>query len=187
MQLNSQKSGSVCPYIGKHTLLSVGGQAVSSGTLALSLWPLTGHTGKAHPLKPAHLPLHCQPTSSHWENKINHQPNHSLRKIYIPVGRYKYIHQIILYLVSLRLNSITAKRYNYINLTITAKRAFRGMAGLAVLYPSVVDCMGWRVKTLSRCLPDDFRGYSVNLCRWPQLQPLSHPSGSPVRLESHPG
>ena len=76
MQLNSQKSGSVCPYIGKHTLLSVGGQAVSSGTLALSLWPLTGHTGKAHPLKPAHLPLHCQPTSSlDWENKINHQPN----------------------------------------------------------------------------------------------------------------
>lgn len=64
-----------------------------------------------------------------------------------------------------RVGSITARRYNYINLTITAKRAFRRMAGLAVLYPSVVDCMGWRVKTLSRCLPDDFRGYSVNLCQ----------------------
>ena len=77
--------------------------------------------------------------------------------------------------------SITAKRYNYINLTITAKRAsdknsitarraFRRMAGLAVLYPSVVDCMGWRVKTLSGCLPDDFRGYSVNLCQVAQDQ-----------------
>ena len=157
----------MCPYNRKHTLLSVGGKAVSSGTLALSLWPLTGHTGKAHPLKPAHLPLHCQPTSSpDWENKINiTQPNHSLRKKYIPVRRYKYIHQIILYLVSLRINSITAKRYKDRVGSITAKRAFRGMAGLAVLCPSVVDCMDWKGKTLSRCLPDDFRGYSVNLCR----------------------
>lgn len=149
MQLNSQKSGSVCPYNRKHTLLSVGGKAVSSGTLALSLWPLTGHTGKAHPLKPAHLPLHCQPTSSpDWEVKFNiTQLNHSLRKKYIPVRRYKYIHQIILYLVSLRINSITAKRAFDEN-SIPSKRAFRGMAGLAVLYPSVVDCMGWRLKTL---------------------------------------
>ena len=61
--------------------------------------------------------------------------------------------------------SITAKRYKDRVGSITAKRAFRGMAGLAVLYPSVVDCMGWRVKALSRCLPDDLRGYSVNLCR----------------------
>ena len=108
MQLNSQKSGSVCPYNRKHTLLSVGGQAVSSGTLALSLWPLTGHTGKAHPLKPAHLPLHCQPTSSLiWENIINHQINHSLRKIYIPVRRYNYIRQISDKNI---LSAITAKR-----------------------------------------------------------------------------
>ena len=47
------------------------------------------------------------------------------------------IAQIILDSVSLRLNSITAKM------------AFQGMAGLAVLYPSVVDYIGWRVKTLS--------------------------------------
>jgi len=47
------------------------------------------------------------------------------------------IAQIILYSVSLRLNSITARR------------AFRGMAGLAVLYPSVVDYIGWSLKTLS--------------------------------------
>ena len=47
------------------------------------------------------------------------------------------IAQIILCSVSLRLNSIIAKR------------AFRGMAGLAVLYPSVVDCIGWSLKTLS--------------------------------------
>ena len=74
MQLNSQKSGSVCPYNIKHTLLLVGGKAVSSGTLALSLWPLAGHTGKAHPLKPAHLPLHGQPTSS-LEKKIKTDPS----------------------------------------------------------------------------------------------------------------
>ena len=108
MQLNSQKSGSVCPYNIKHTLLSVSGKAVSSGTLALNLWPLTGHTGKAHPLKPAHLPLHCQPTSSlDWENNINHQINHSLCKKYIPVRRYKYFHQISDKNI---LSAITAKR-----------------------------------------------------------------------------
>jgi hypothetical protein len=150
----------VCPYNIKHTLLSVGGKAVSSGTLALSLWPLAGHTGKAHPLKPAHLPLHGQPTSSlDWENKINHQPNrltgrtgitqltHSLVQNIIPVRRYKYNHQIILDSVSLRLNSITAKRAFDMN-PMPSKRAFRGMAGLAVLYPSVVDYIGWRLKTL---------------------------------------
>jgi len=120
VQLNSQKSGSVCPYNIKHTLLSVGGKAVSSGTLALSLWPLTGHTGKAHPLKPAHLPLHCQPTSSlDWENKINHQPNrltgrtgitqltHSLVQNIIPVRRYKYS---VGSLVTYYTRSITARR-----------------------------------------------------------------------------
>ena len=160
MQLNSQKSGSVCPYNIKHTLLSVGGKAVSSGTLALSLWPLAGHTGKAHPLKPAHLPLHCQPTSSlDWENKINHQPNrltgrtgitqltHSLVQNIIPVRRYKYNHQIILDSVSLRLNSITARRAFDEN-PMPSRRAFQRMAGLAVLYPSVVDYIGWRLKTL---------------------------------------
>jgi len=134
VQLNSQKSGSVCPYNIKHTLLSVSGKAVSSGTLALSLWPLTGHTGKAHPLKPAHLPLHCQPTSSlDWENKMNHQPNRltggtditqlnqSLVQNIIPAKRYKYNHQIS------DKNILSA---------ITANRAFQRMAGLAVLYPA---------------------------------------------------
>lgn len=47
------------------------------------------------------------------------------------------------------MNLIPAKRYNHINLTITANRAFQGMAGLAVLYLSVVDCIGWSLKTLS--------------------------------------
>ena len=170
MQLNSQKSGSVCPYNIKHTLLSVGGKAVSSGTLALSLWPLAGHTGKAHPLKPAHLPLHCQPTSSlDWENKINHQPNrltgrtgitqltHSLVQNIIPVRRYKYIRKIsdknMLSAITAKrgkdkVRSITARRYKDRVRSITANRAFRGMAGLAVLYLSVVDCIGLRVKTL---------------------------------------
>lgn len=146
MQLNSQKSGSVCPYNIKHTLLSVGGKAVSSGTLALSLWPLTGHTGKAHPLKPAHLPLHCQPTSSlDWENIINHQINHSLRKIYISVRRYKYS---VGSLVTYYTRPITDRRYKDRVRSITANRAFRGMAGLTVLYPSAVDCIDWRLKTL---------------------------------------
>lgn len=145
MQLNSKKSGSGSPYIVLLLLLLVVGQAVSSGTLALSLWPLTGHTGKAHPLKPAHLPLHCQPTSSlDWENKINHQINHSLRKIYIPVRRYKYS---VGSLVTYYTRSITARRAFDIN-PMPSKRAFRGMAGLAVLYPSVVDCVDWRLKTL---------------------------------------
>ena len=135
MQLNSKKSGSGSPYIVLLLLLLVVGQAVSSGTLALSLWPLTGHTGKAHPLKPAHLPLHCQPTSSlDWKNKMNHQINHSLRKIYIPVRRYKYS---------------VGSLVTYYTRSITARRAFQRMAGLAVLCTSVVDCIDWRVKTLS--------------------------------------
>ena len=146
MQLNSKKSGSGSPYIVLLLLLLVVGQAVSSGTLALSLWPLTGHTGKAHPLKPAHLPLHCQPTSSlDWENIINHQINHSLRKIYIPVRRYKYsVGSLFTYYT----RSITDRRYKDRVRSITANRAFRGMAGLAVLYPSVVDCIGLGLKTL---------------------------------------
>ena len=37
--------------------------------------------------------------------------------------------------------SITAKRNKAILSAITANRAFQGMAGLAVLYPSVVDWM----------------------------------------------
>jgi hypothetical protein len=153
VQLNSQKSGSVCPYNIKHTLLSVGGKAVSSGRLALSLWPLTGHTGKAHPLKPAHLPLHGQPTSSlDWENKINHQPNRLTGRTGITRSRHlsaslNIIAQIILDSVSLRLNPITARRAFDEN-PMPSRRAFRGMAGLAVLYPSVVDCIGWRLKTL---------------------------------------
>jgi len=36
---------------------------------------------------------------------------------------------------------ITAKRNKAILSAITANRAFQGMAGLAVLYPSVVDWM----------------------------------------------
>jgi len=46
-------------------------------------------------------------------------------------------------------NVIPVSRYESIPLAITANRAFQGMAGLAVLYPSVVDYIGWRVKTLS--------------------------------------
>ena len=84
------------------------------------------------------------------------QPTHSLVQNIIPARRYKYNHQITgkagsrsipLSRYKDKVRSITAKRAFDIN-PITAKRAFRGMAGLAVLYPSVVDYIGWRVKTL---------------------------------------
>ena len=61
-----------------------------------------------------------------------------------------------------------SKRYNHIHQisdknilsAITANRAFRGMAGLAVLYPSVVDYIGQAIKDSPVCLLGDFRGYS---------------------------
>jgi len=46
------------------------------------------------------------------------------------------------------MDPMPSKRYKDKVRSITAKRAFRGMAGLAVLYPSVVDCIGWMIKTL---------------------------------------
>jgi len=54
------------------------------------------------------------------------------------------------------INPMPSRRYNHIHQisdknilsAITAKRAFRGMAGLAVLYPSVVDYIDRRLKTL---------------------------------------
>ena len=79
------------------------------------------------------------------------QPNHSLvqnikveSKIFkqtfdmdlIPSKRYKD-----------KARSITAKRAFDIN-PMPSKRAFRGMAGLAVLYPSVVDYIDRMLKTL---------------------------------------
>jgi hypothetical protein len=39
------------------------------------------------------------------------------------------------------INPMPSRRNKVILSAITAKRAFRGMAGLAVLYPSVVDWM----------------------------------------------
>ena len=99
------------------------------------------------------------------------QPNHLLVINPMPPKRYKYNHQITNKNI---LSAITAKRafdkypmpskrYNHIKLTITAKRAFRGMAGLAVLYPSVLDYIGQAVKDSPVCLLGDFRGYSVLL------------------------
>jgi len=73
-----------------------------------------------------------------------HQINHSLRKKYISVRRYKYFHQISDKNI---LSAITANRA-FDKYPIPSKRAFQGMAGLAVLYLSVVDCIGWRIKTL---------------------------------------
>ena len=104
---------------------------------------------------------------------MNHQINHLLRKKYILVRRYKYNHQISDKNI---LSAITAnrafdkypmpsKRYKDKVRSITANRAFRGMAGLAVLYPSVLDYIGQAVKDALSVLYGALRGYSVNLCR----------------------
>ena len=71
------------------------------------------------------------------------------------------------------INPIPSKRYNHIHQisdknilsAITAKRAFIGMAGLAVLYPSVLDYIGQAIKDALSALYGDLGGYPVNLCR----------------------
>lgn len=83
-----------------------------------------------------------------------HSPNRLTGRTGITRSRHltvslNIIAQIILDSVSLGLNSITARRYKDKVRSITANRAFRGMAGLAVLYPSVVDYIGWGLGTLS--------------------------------------
>ena len=40
------------------------------------------------------------------------------------------------------------------------------MAGLAVLYPSVVDYIGQAVKDSPVCLVGDYSGYVEIICRW---------------------
>ena len=64
------------------------------------------------------------------------------------------------------LSAITAKR-TFDENPIPSKRAFRGMAGLAVLYPSVVDCIGQAVKDSPVCLLGDYSGYLEIICRYP--------------------
>ncbi len=71
----------------------------------------------------------------------------------MPSKRYKYNHQITGKTGS---RSITAKRNKDILSAITAKRAFQGMAGLAVLYPSVLDYIGQAVKDSPVCLLGDY-------------------------------
>ena len=84
----------------------------------------------------------------------------------MPSRRYNHIHQISDKNI---LSAITAKRAIDEN-PIPSKRAFRGMAGLAVLYPSVLDYIGQAIKGSPVCLLGDFRGYSVNLCQVAQDQ-----------------
>jgi hypothetical protein len=74
------------------------------------------------------------------------QLNQSLVQNIIPAKRYKDTHQIT---GKTGNRSIPPKRGKDILLAITANRAFQGMAGLAVLYPSVVDYIDWGMKTLS--------------------------------------
>lgn len=74
-----------------------------------------------------------------------HSPNRPLAQNVISARRYKYNHQIIDKNI---LSAITANRAFDEN-PMPSKRAFRGMAGLAVLYPSVVDYIGWGLGALS--------------------------------------
>jgi len=87
---------------------------------------------------------------------MNHQPNRLTGRTGITRSRHlpaslNVITQVILDSVSLELNLITAKRA-FDTYPMPSKRAFRGMAGLAVLYPSVVDYIGWAVKDSPVCL-----------------------------------
>ena len=124
---------------------------------------------------------------------MNHQPTHSLvqnikveSKIFkqtfdmdlIPLKRYKdrvrpitaKRNKDILSAITAKrafdINPMPSKRYNHINLSITANRAFRGMAGLAVLYPSVLDYIGQAVKDSPVCLLGDYSGYLKIICRY---------------------
>ena len=64
-----------------------------------------------------------------------------------------------------KVRSITARRA-FDTYPMPSKRAFRGMAGLAVLYPSVVDYIGQAVKDSPVCLLGDYSGYVEIICRW---------------------
>jgi hypothetical protein len=75
------------------------------------------------------------------------QLTHSLVQNIIPPKRYEDRVRSITAKRAFDINPMPSERYNHINLSITAKRAFQGMAGLAVLYPSMVDCMYRSQKT----------------------------------------
>jgi len=101
------------------------------------------------------------------------QPTHSLVINPMPPKRYKYNHQItgknILSAITAKrnkdiLSAITAKRAFDMN-PMPSKRAFQGMAGLAVLYPSVVDYIGKAIKDSPVCLLGDYSGYLEIICR----------------------
>jgi len=84
------------------------------------------------------------------------QPTHSLVINLMPSKRYNHINLTITAKRPFDENPMPSRRYNHIHQisdknilsAITAKRAFQGMAGLAVLYPSVVDYIDRRLKTL---------------------------------------
>jgi hypothetical protein len=76
------------------------------------------------------------------------QLNQSLVQNIIPAKRYNHINLTITAKRAFDINPMPSRRYKDKVRSITANRAFQGMAGLAALYPSVVDYIGWRVKTL---------------------------------------
>ena len=144
MQLNNKKSGSSSLYSILLLLLLVVEKAVSSGTLVLVAW---SHTSPASSRHTSHYIASLQ---AHSKRRL--KPIHQSNRLTGRTGITQPTHSLVI-------NLMPSKRYNHINLTITAnrafdenpmpsRRAFRGMAGLAVLYPSVVDYIGWSIKTL---------------------------------------
>ena len=92
----------------------------------------------------------------------NTQLNQSLVINPMPPKRYKYNHQITDKTGS---RSITAKRAFDEN-PIPSERAFRGMAGLAVLYPSVVGLYRSDAKDALSVLCGDLNAIYGIICRY---------------------
>jgi len=104
-------------------------------------------TGGTDITQPTHsLVINPMPSKRY---KYNHQITDKAGSRSIPLRRYKDRVRSITANRAFDINPIPSERYNHVKLTITANRAFRGMAGLAVLYPRVLDYIGWRLKTLS--------------------------------------
>ena len=94
---------------------------------------------------------------------MNHQLTYSLVqniKVESKIFKQTFDMDLITANRAFDINPIPSKRYKDRVRSITAKRAFRGMAGLAVLYPSVLDYIGQAVKDALSALYGDFRGYS---------------------------
>ena len=110
---------------------------------------LTHQSAKPPFRRPVPGGLHCQPTSS---TERKNKMNHPLNRLTGRTGITQLTHSLV---QNIKVESKIFKQTFDMNLihkhivrSITEKRAFQGMAGLAVLHPSVVDYIGWGLKTL---------------------------------------